>query len=568
MQERLREIAEEAYERAFEYVEEIYSGSRPSSKLVFNAIQRFKNDLKRCEDENERLFWDKEQAIKALMFLSMLPLVDGQWQGKRLELMPFHAFVVINIYGFWEYRNDDPKPFRRFRKAHVSVPRKSAKSTLSGGIALYETIIEQGAQVFSAATTREQAKMCWNSAKTMVAMSPLLKKIFGSNNQMIYQHDDNSFYKAVASDSSTLDGLNVQMAVIDEYHAHKNGSLYDIMLTGMSARRNPLILSITTAGEDLSSHCLKHEDSYMKPLLNGLIEDDSFFVLIYGIDENDDVFDEATWWKANPALGISKDIEDLRSIAKEAKQMPYKLSEFKTKHLNVWVNSSVEWLNMESWARCPESVSDDELIDKPCYIGVDKARVGDFTSITAIFKLDDGTYDIRAYSLLPEDSVEKQTEEYKALLKRFIADGWLTLTDGNIISDEAILDHIRLLIKKFNVREVAFDNYGSTNLQYTLQDEGISVVALSQSSKNMSEPMSETESMILSGRLRNPRNSVLTWALGNVVLKNAEDKNLYPKKAHADKKIDPAMALFMALNRALLNKDISLDGFLDSPLIF
>ncbi|MFW1170051.1 terminase TerL endonuclease subunit, partial [Vibrio parahaemolyticus] len=318
----------------------------------------------------------------------------------------------------------------------------------------------------------------------------------------------------------TLDGLNVQMAVIDEYHAHKNGSLYDIMLTGMSARRNPLILSITTAGEDLSSHCLKHEDSYMKPLLNGLIEDDSFFVLIYGIDENDDVFDEATWWKANPALGISKDIEDLRSIAKEAKQMPYKLSEFKTKHLNVWVNSSVEWLNMEAWARCPESVSDDELIGKPCYIGVDKARVGDFTSITALFKLDDGTYDIRAYSLLPEDSVEKQTEEYKALLKRFVADGWLTLTDGNIVSDEAILDHIRMLTKKFNVREVAFDNYGSTNLQYTLQDEGIAVVAVSQSTKTMSEPMSETESMILTQRLRNPRNSVLTWALGNVVLKS------------------------------------------------
>ncbi|HHF3187890.1 TPA: terminase large subunit [Vibrio alginolyticus] len=568
MKERLREIAEEAYERAFEYVEEIHSGSRPSSKLVYNAVNRFKNDLKRCEDENERIFWDKEEAIKALMFLSMLPLVDGQWQGKRLELMPFHAFVVINIYGFWEYRNNDPKPFRRFRKAHVSVPRKSAKSTLSGGIALYETIREAGSQVYSAATTRDQAKMCWESAKSMIAMSPLLKKLFGFNNQLIYQHADNSFYKAVASDSSTLDGLNVQLAIIDEYHAHKDGSLYNIMLTGMSARRDPLILSITTAGKDLSSHCLNHENKTMKPIVNGIIEDDSFFVLIYGIDEGDDVFDEKTWWKANPALGISKDIEDLRSAAIEAKQMPYMLADFKTKHLNIWVNTNVEWLNMEAWAKCPNSVSDDELIGKPCYIGVDKARVGDFTSITALFKLDDGTYDIRAYSLLPEESVEKQTAEYKQLLKRFVTDKWLTLTDGNIISDDVILDHLRFLINKFDVKEVVFDNYGSTNLQYTLQSEGIPVVAVSQSTKTMSEPMGETESMILSQRLRNPRNSVLTWALGNVVLKNTEAKNLYPTKANANSKIDPAMALFMALNRAIINKDISLDGFLDNPIMF
>ncbi|HCE4628160.1 TPA: terminase large subunit [Vibrio parahaemolyticus] len=567
MQQILRAIAEEAYQDAFDYAEQILSGEIPACKNIINAIKRFKADLQRCEDEPNYIRFDKQKALEALAFFSSLPHVKGKLSGKRIHLMPFHSFIIVNLYGFELNRTDGW--VRRFRKAHLSVPRKSAKSTMAAGIALYEMLRESGAEVYSAARTRDMARICWRDASEMIKKSPILRQYFKSNKSIIEQLDDNSFYKPLSSDTNVLDGLNTQSAIIDELHLLNTDEIYGVMETSMGARSAPLLVSITTAGFNLDGFCYEFEKDTLEPLLRGEpeAENDATFALMYGIDEGDDIFDEATWYKANPALGISKSIDDLRDLAIRAKQQSSALVQFKTKHLNMWVNSGDAWLDMDVWSKAPMSLPDDELKHFPCYVGIDLARETDFTAIVAVFDLGDGTYDIRPHMLLPEESIHKGTATYQALLRKFADRGDIILTDGNVMDEETIVQTVRNLATKYDIREVVFDPYGSTGAQVKLYQEGLNVMTVSQSTKTFTEPMVRTEALVVAGRLRNPRNSAFDWMMGNVVLKYPDAKTCYPAKPTAEAKIDAPVAMLMGLNRALLNDDGDINDFINNPIV-
>lgn len=483
---KLMQFAEAAYEDAINYADDIVQGKTPACRNVINAMKRFQNDMKRCETEPEHIRFNKDKALKALAFFSSLPHVKGALSGKRIHLMPFHSFIITNVYGFEMKRSSGWT--RRFKKAHVNVPRKSAKSTIASGFALFELINEPGAEVYSAARTKDMSKITWTDAANMVKKSPILKKLFTANKSVITQIGDNSVYRPLASDTNTLDGLNTQFCVIDELHLLPDDLIYGVMETSMSARREPLLLSITTSGFNLDGFCYSLEKEYLEPLLEGTIEDDAFFAIMYGIDDGDDPFDEATWAKANPALGYSKSIDDLRELALRAKQQKSALTQFLTKHMNVYCKGGESWLDLAAWAEAPESLTDEELRDVPCYIGVDLARTYDFTCVVATFKLPDGTYDVRPYSFLPEESLKLGSQMHQTIINKFHRDGSLTTTDGNIMSDEVIINKITELYERFNVKEIAFDNFGATNIQYKLQERGIPVVAVSQSTKTMHEP--------------------------------------------------------------------------------
>ena len=561
----LREIAEQAYSDAFDYAEQILSGEIPACKNVINAMKRFKADLQRCEEQPDYIRFDKQKALEALAFFSSLPHVKGEWSGKRIHLMPFHSFIIVNIYGFELKRTKGWT--RRFRKAHLSVPRKSAKSTMAAGIALNEMMRDSGAEVYSAARTRDMARICWRDAAEMINKSPILKQFFTSNKSIIEQRNDNSFYKPLSSDTNVLDGLNTQAAIIDELHLLDTEDIYGVMETSMGARREPLLVSITTAGFNLNGFCYSLEKEYLEPLLRGDTENDSFFALMYGIDDGDDVFDEATWYKANPALGISKSIDDLRDLATRAKQQASALVQFKTKHLNMWVSSGQSWLDMDVWKAAPKSLPDEELIHYPCYVGIDLARETDFTAIVAVFDIGDGTYDIRPHMLLPEESIHKGSSTYQSLLAKFVEKGDIILTDGNVMDEETIVQTVQNLATKYSIREVVFDPQGSTGTQVKLYREGFNVMTVSQSTKTFTPAMVRAEALIVSGRLRNPRNSAFNWMMGNVVLKYPDAKSCYPAKPTAEAKIDAPVAVLMGLNRALLNDDGDINDFINNPIV-
>ncbi|MDF4588522.1 terminase large subunit [Vibrio parahaemolyticus] len=561
----LREIAEQAYTDAFDYAEQILTGEIPACKNVINAMKRFKADLQRCEEQPDYIRFDKQKALEALAFFSSLPHVKGEWSGKRIHLMPFHSFIIVNIYGFELKRTKGWT--RRFRKAHLSVPRKSAKSTMAAGIALNEMMRDSGAEVYSAARTRDMARICWRDAAEMINKSPILKQFFTSNKSIIEQRNDNSFYKPLSSDTNVLDGLNTQAAIIDELHLLDTEDIYGVMETSMGARREPLLVSITTAGFNLNGFCYSLEKEYLEPLLRGDTENDSFFALMYGIDDGDDVFDEATWYKANPALGISKSIDDLRDLATRAKQQASALVQFKTKHLNMWVSSGQSWLDMDVWKAAPKSLPDEELIHYPCYVGIDLARETDFTAIVAVFDIGDGTYDIRPHMLLPEESVHKGSSTYQSLLAKFVEKGDIILTDGNVMDEETIVQTVQNLATKYSIREVVFDQQGSTGTQVKLYREGFNVMTVSQSTKTFTPAMVRAEALIVSRRLRNPRNSAFNWMMGNVVLKYPDAKSCYPAKPTAEAKIDAPVAMLMGLNRALLNDDGDINDFINNPIV-
>ncbi|HCG7391535.1 terminase large subunit [Vibrio alginolyticus] len=561
----LREIAEQAYTDAFDYAEQILTGEIPACKNVINAMKRFKADLQRCEEQPDYIRFDKQKALEALAFFSSLPHVKGEWSGKRIHLMPFHSFIIVNIYGFELKRTKGWT--RRFRKAHLSVPRKSAKSTMAAGIALNEMMRDSGAEVYSAARTRDMARICWRDAAEMINKSPILKQFFTSNKSIIEQRNDNSFYKPLSSDTNVLDGLNTQAAIIDELHLLDTEDIYGVMETSMGARREPLLVSITTAGFNLNGFCYSLEKEYLEPLLRGDTENDSFFALMYGIDDGDDVFDEATWYKANPALGISKSIDDLRDLATRAKQQASALVQFKTKHLNMWVSSGQSWLDIDVWKAAPKSLPDEELIHYPCYVGIDLARETDFTAIVAVFDIGDGTYDIRPYMLLPEESIHKGSSTYQSLLAKFVEKGDIILTDGNVMDEETIVQTVQNLATKYSIREVVFDPQGSTGTQVKLYREGFNVMTVSQSTKTFTPAMVRAEALIVSGRLRNPRNSAFNWMMGNVVLKYPDAKSCYPAKPTAEAKIDAPVAMLMGLNRALLNDDGDINDFINNPIV-
>lgn len=564
--DQLKQIALEAYDDAFQYAKSIVSGERPACKNVILACQRFFNDLERCETEPDVIRWNKDRALKALAFFSSLPHVKGEWSGKRIHLMPFHSFIITNVYGFELNRTKGWG--RRFRKAHISVPRKSAKSTIAAGFALYEMLNEQGAEVYSASRTRDMAKICWADASEMINKSPILKQYFKANKSIIRQNGDNSLYRPLSSDTNVLDGLNTQCAILDELHLLPTDELYGVLETSMSARREPLLLSITTAGFNLNGFCYSLEKEYLEKLLQGTVKNDSFFALMYGIDEGDDWKDEATWYKANPALGISKDIDDLREIFARAQEQKEAKVQFLTKHLNVWVTGSETWIDLDKWLQCPESLPDEELRDLPCYIGVDLARTYDFTAVVAAFKLPDGSFDIRPYSFLPEASLTLGSNTHQKILAKFHQDGSLITTAGEIMNADHITEFIQDLCSKYNVKEIVFDNFGATTIQHRLFEKGLPVVTVSQSTKTFSEPMKEVEGAIIAKAIRNPNNSCFTWMMSNVCLKNDEHKNCYPAKASAESKIDGPVALFMSVHRALLNKETDITGFLSNPVVF
>jgi phage terminase large subunit-like protein len=489
------------------YARAVTDGQVITNRLVRLACQRHLDDLGGAASRGLR--FDVQAAQHAIAFFGFLRHSKGEWAGETFVLAPWQAFVVGSLFG-WQ-RTDG---LRRFRTAYCAVPRKNGKSTLSAGIALYLLVAdgEQGAEIYSAATTRDQARIVFDEAKRMVGSSPALKRRVQVLINNLHVDATASRFMPLSSDASSMDGLNVHGAIIDELHAHKTRNVVDVLETATGARRQPLLFEITTAGYDRHSICYEHHDYAIK-LLEGTLQHDSWFAFIASADEGDDWTDPAVWRKANPSFGISVKEDDLARKAEKAIALPGAQNAFRRMHLNEWTEQAERWIDMTVWDACSGPVDVEQLRGRTCFGGLDLSATTDVTALAWVFPPDDdnGLWYLLSRYFVPEENLRKRAERDRVPYDLWTRQGFIEATPGNVVDYSAIEQRILADAALFQVKEIAYDPWNATHIALRLQDEGAAMVEFRQGFRSMAAPTRELEKLIVSKKLAHGCNPVTRW---------------------------------------------------------
>ncbi|RQS20696.1 terminase large subunit [Burkholderia sp. Bp8998] len=542
------------------YAEAVVAGNVPACRWVKLACQRQLNDLARFKGKSSPYRFNPKltdrsgrafaPADNLCSFIERLPHVKGPLAGESITLEPWQVFILTTVFG-WVQADGR----RRFRRSYIEVPRGNAKSTLSSAVGLYMLAAdgEGGAEVYSLATTRDQARIVFGDAQTMARRSAGFRSRFavavGAHNMNVLA--SGSKFEALSAEGSTLDGLNIHFGCVDELHAHKTRTVYDVVETGTGKRNNSLLWVITTAGSNRAGICYEIR-TFVTKLLEGVFEDDSQFGIVYGLDDGDDWTTEEALIKANPNWGISVQPEVLVPLQAKAMQLPSAVNNFKTKHLNEWVNADTAWMDMRAWDRCSDAALDlDTFAGQPCWIGLDLASKTDIAALTLLFAHPEieGGYAVFGRYYLPEDTVMATSNSQYA---GWMRNGRLTVTPGNVIDFGWIEADLIEMSSRFQVQGVAFDPFQATQLSTRMLAEGLPMIEVRPTVLNFSEPMKALEALVLQRRLIHDGDPVLGWMASNVVAHLDAKDNIYPRKERPENKIDGIVALIMALSRALV----------------
>jgi phage terminase large subunit-like protein len=544
---------------AKKYAERVVSHEILTCEWVQKACKRQLDDLIRFKRKSSLYQFNPElldrngrpyrPADNLCAFIERLPHVKGPLASKMIVLEPWQVFILSTVFGWVK---SDGK--RRFRRSYIEVPRGNAKSTLSSAVGLYMLAADRegGAEVYSLATTRDQARIVFGDAQTMARLSPGFRNRFavnvGAHNMHVLQ--TGSKFEALSAEGSTLDGLNIHFGCIDELHAHKTRTVYDVVETGTGKRDNSLLWVITTAGSNRSGICYEVR-SFVTKLLNRVFEDDSQFGIIYGLDEGDDWTIKDSLIKANPNWGISVREEILVPLQAKAMQLPSAVNNFKTKHLNEWVSADKAWMDMRAWdAGTSPDLELDQFLGQPCWVGLDLASKTDIAALVMVFQHSDtpDAYVVFGKYYLPEDTVQAAgNSQYEG----WSHTGRLSVTPGNVIDFSWIEADLLDIASRFSVQAVAFDPFQATQLSTRMLSEGLPMIEVRPTVLNFSEPMKTLEALVLQKKLVHDGDPVLAWMASNVVAHTDVKDNIYPRKERAENKIDGIVALIMALSRAI-----------------
>lgn len=539
---------------AKEYMRGVLDGSVPACSFVKQAVQRQLNDLRRWGPEGGDYYFDEKEASRPCWFIENLTHTKGELAGRAIHLEPWQCFLLTTLFG-WKSKAGN----RRFRSAYVEVGRGNGKSTLLSGIGLFCLCAdhEPGAEVYSFATTREQAKIVFGDAQTMARGNRALQEAYGLEvtAHALYVPATNSTFQAKSAEGSTLDGLNTHLAIIDELHAHKKRDVFDVVETSLGKRRNSLMVSITTAGVDRTGICYEQRTLVTK-ILSGSLQDESYFGIIYTLDPGDDWKSDEALAKANPNWGVSVRSEVIRALQAKAIATPSAENNFKTKHLDVWCNADVGWMDMKAWDACAdESLDESDFDGEPCWLGLDLASTSDMTAKVKIFqkKIDGSShYYLFGDYWLPRTAIERgvnsQYQGWEYL-------GYLHVCEGPVTDFAEIRDSILEDCGRYSVQSVAYDPFQAVQLSKELSDDGVPMVLCKQTVANLSDPMKQFQALVLDHRLHFNGDPVLTWMVSNVVCHVDVKENIYPRKDAPENKIDGVVAGIMALSRALLNDE-------------
>ncbi len=530
------------------YARAVVSGKIVAGKLVKLACKRHLNDLTGGKDRG--LVWDEAAALHAIAFFSHLRHSTGEWANQPFELQPWQCFIVGSLYG-WK-RADG---LRRFRTSYVEVARKNGKSVLLAGTALYALVAdgELGSHVYAAATTRDQARIVFGEAERMVDASPALRARITRTVNNLAVMATSSWFRPLSADATKMDGLNVHFAAVDEVHEHPNAEIIQKLNTATGSRRQPLIFEITTAGYNRLSICRQHHEFSIK-VLEGSVPveaSDSWFAYIATIDAGDDWANPKVWRKANPSLGVTVKEEDLKRQVDEAREMPAQQNAIRRLRLNEWTEQATRWIDMGVWDDGAETFNEDELIGRPCYGGLDLARVNDLSSLALVFppELPDEKVKIIWRHWCPQEDILRRVRRDRAPYTNWRDHGHLIATEGNTTDFKFLEAEILELSTRFNILEIAYDRTFAGELVRNLQDEGITMVEFGQGFISMGPAAAEFMRLLISRTLQHGGNPVAAWCASNVSVRRDPAGNEKPDKEKSTERIDAIVAAIMAVGR-------------------
>ncbi len=525
-----------------------------AGKWVRLACECHLRDLERAGTDEFQYIFDPARANRVFAFFRFCRHVKGPLAGQPFELMPWQKFIVGSIFG-WIHQDTG---LRRFRKAYVQVARGNGKSSLLSALGLYMLMAdgEAGAEVYATATMREQARIVYDAARMMAIRSPdLLKRLEPGKMQTLHPASGSKFMP-LSKDTKSLDGLNPHLGVIDEFHAHPTREMYDLLVSAMGKRLQPLLFIITTAGFDLASPCYE-EYTYLTKVLEGELENEQYFAYIAQLDPEDNPQDETVWIKANPLLAATEaGMEYLRAELQAALDVPSKMRSFLTKNLNIWVDRREKgYMPMDKWKACATGLENPmpDLDGRDCYIGVDLGAKIDLTSVAVEFPLEGGRFAVLSHSFIPEERLKERLKTDKQPYDSWARLGWLTVVPGAVVDQQAIIDWIEAEVAKngWQVREICVDPWNATQFAIELQKRGYTVVEVTQGIRTLSEPTKHFREVVLNGQVIHDGSPVLNWAMGNAVTREDHNGNIMLDKAKSRERIDPVAALMNAHARAM-----------------
>lgn len=509
-----------------------------ANKYIIGACERYLSDV----DNQKTTFWfDIDSAEKYLRSVQKFQHVEGHWPTKNIVYAPWQCWVFMNIMGFKSHITG----FRRFRTAHLEVARGNAKSTMASQQLLYFLALDNpnGNSISTVATKRDQARIVLDSARAMAKKNSSFLKHTGTAvlAHSIVHEESNSVARALSADKDGLDGLKDVLAICDELHV-MNRAVFEVIYSGMSKRKDSLLMCITTAGSDTNSVGY-FQTQFAKKVSMGEAQDDSFFAAVYTLDDEDDWADETCWIKANPGLGISVDIDSLRAKVDKALISPSDISNIRIKHMNQWISEANAFFDLNVWDTCADpTLKIENFKGKSVRLGLDLASHIDITSIGAVFKEKD-IYYIFDKSFLPEETIKQKANPF---YENCLADGTLIKTKGAAINYEFIQDQLKQMAKDFRVQECMYDPWNATQMAQDMSSK-MEMVKVAMNTANLSEPMKKLDALMREGKIKHNGSKLLRWCAGNVIGKEDNNGNVFPKKSHEKLKIDPMVALILAL---------------------
>ena len=498
--------------------------------------------------------FDEAKAQRAVEFIRCLKHTKGRWRGQAFDLLPWQETIIRDVFG--TVKEDG---FRQYNTAYVEIPKKNGKSELAAGVALYMTCgdNEWGAEVYGCASDRQQASIVFDVAVDMVEQCPALKKRIKpvmSVKRLVYK-PTNSFYQVLSAEAYTKHGLNVHAVIFDELHSQPNRELFDVMTKGSGdARTQPLFFLITTAGTDRHSVCFEQHQK-AEDILCGRKADPTFYPVIYGAEDDADWTSEEVWYRANPSLGHTIDIDKVRNACMSARDNPAEENIFRQLRLNQWVKQSTRWMQMEKWDACAFPVDEGELLGRECYGGLDLSSSIDITAFVLVFPPRDDAekYVFLPYFWIPEENMARRVRRDHVPYDVWEKQGFLETTEGDVIHYGFIESFIEDLGKRFHIKEIAFDRWGAVQMVQNLEGLGFTVVPFGQGFKDMSPPTKRLMELVLERNVAHGGHPVLRWMMDNIFVRTDPAGNIKPDKEKSTEKIDGAVAAVMALDRAVRN---------------
>lgn len=513
----------------------------------------------------ETSHYDKEKADFAVNFIENLCHTKGIWAGKKFELIDWQEQIIRDIFGIVK-----PNGYRQFNTAYIEIPKKCGKSELAAAVANFLCFgdDEMGAEIYGCAADRQQASIVFNVAADMIKMCPYLYrqcKILAASRRVAVPQSG-SFYQVLSAEAPTKHGFNVHGVIFDELHAQPNRNLYDVMTKGSGdARTQPLYFLITTAGKDTNSICYEvHQKA--KDILEGRKIDPTFYPVIYGAAEDEDWTSPEVWQKANPSLGITFGIDKVQDYCNSAKQNPAEENSFRQLRLNQWVKQEVRWMPMDKWDACAFDFHERDLFGRVCYGGLDLSATQDLTAFVLVFppRDEDDKYFILPYFWLPEDAINLRVSRDHVPYDVWARQGFLNTTEGAVIHYSFVEQFISRLGEKFDIREIAFDRWGATQIAQDLEGLGFTMVQFGQGFGSMSPPTKELMNLTLEKRIAHNGQPVLRWNMDNVFVEVDSAGNIKPSKRKSTEKIDGVVGLVMALDRAIRVGNVTTESVYDS----